>query len=155
MARKQFFGQLTRKGDRLVPSYFSVCAVINSKDLVSSLCIIGRKKEKRSQAPLRVSNRLSRINKWRLSKSLVEVCVDLENCAYPGKFLATPPKLRSVASSYAETPLLTAEIWAKYMYFLFPESIYIIRSRWLINFSHYISSLCSYSFILYYSINRL
>ena len=126
MARKQIFGRLTGKGDRLVPSYFSVCAVIN---VSSARCIKGRKEEKRSQAPLRVSNRLARINKWRLSTSLVEVCVDLENCAYPGKFLATPLELRSVASSYAQTPLLIAEIWGKYMYFLFPESIYIIKSR--------------------------
>ena len=68
------------------------------------------------------------MNKWRLSASLV-MCVDLENCAYAGKFLPTPLELRSVASVYAQTPLLTTEIWEKYIYILFPESIYIIKWR--------------------------
>ena len=71
-------------------------------------------KEGRKTLPGAFACQIARINKWRLSTSLVEVCVDLENCAYPGKFLATPLELRSAASSYAQTSLLTAEIWEKY-----------------------------------------
>ena len=68
---------------RLVHSRFTVCAVIDGKDVLISQCIKGRNKEKRealslflrpSQVPLRASNCLSIFlcekYKWRLGTSL-------------------------------------------------------------------------------------
>ena len=68
---------------RLVPSRFSVCAVINGKDLVSSRCVKGRKEEF-SLLPKRLCARqiafpysFAKINKWRLGTSLSLLCIDV------------------------------------------------------------------------------